>query len=439
MSDLTGFWVVAAAFTTVTAYATVPTPLYPLYQAADDFPVPVVTFIFAAFAVGVVVSLFLIGHISDWAGRRRMAVIAMLVSAIAAVVFIVWNSVPGLVVARFVDEVSVGTLSAAATAHLAELRSNARPAETPVVAASVAGAANLGGLALGPLVGGLFAEFAPDPLELPHAVFLVLFVGAAVVLRHVPETVDTSASHPAYRPQRLALPAGSAAAFTAASTGAAASFALFALFTSLAPTFLHDTFQVSDHLVDGATVFAVFGAAAVAQVLLVRVAQRAQLLVAILCFAIGLVSIAAGALIPILGLFVVGGIVAGAGAGIMFRFGARRGERARGTRPPGRDSGPPLPHRVCGPCRAGAPRGAQPSPGGRDHRPARLLRSGARRDARRGHRDAAALAGRGRARRRNTLSRARKSHRQGGPTAGTRMSPPSPRARFSPGRSRRCR
>lgn len=52
MSDLAGFWVVAGAFTTVTAYATVPTPLYPLYQAADRFPVPVVTLIFAAFAVG---------------------------------------------------------------------------------------------------------------------------------------------------------------------------------------------------------------------------------------------------------------------------------------------------------------------------------------------------------------------------------------------------
>ncbi|MEV4687023.1 MFS transporter [Microbacterium sp. LWH3-1.2] len=319
MSDLAGFWAVAAAFTTVTAYATVPTPLYPLYQAADDFPVPVVTFIFAAFAVGVVVSLFLIGHISDWAGRRRMAVIAVLVSALAAVVFILWNSVPGLIAARFVDGVSVGMLSAAATAHLAELRSKARPRETPVVAASVAGAANLGGLALGPLVGALFAEFAPDPLELPHLVFLVLFLAAALVLHAVPETVDTSAPHTAYRPQRLALPAGSGAAFAAASTGAAASFALFALFTSLAPTFLHDTFQVSDHLVDGATVFAVFGAATVAQVLLVRVAQPAQLLIAMLCFAAGLLSIAAGALIPALALFIAGGIVAGAGAGIMFR------------------------------------------------------------------------------------------------------------------------
>ncbi len=319
MSDLAGFWVVAAAFTTVTAYATVPTPLYPLYQAADDFPVPVVTFIFAAFAVGVVFSLFLIGHISDWAGRRRMAVIAVLVSALAAIVFLVWSAVPGLIVARFVDGVSVGALSAAATAHLGELRARARPGESAVLAASVAGAANLGGLALGPLVGGLFAEFAPDPLELPHALFLVLFVVAALVLRHVPETVDTSARRPAYRPQRLALPATSGAVFAAASTGAAASFALFALFTSLAPTFLHDTFHVSDHLVDGVTVFAVFGAAALSQLLLVRVAQRTQLLIAMACFAVGLVSIAAGALIPVLALFILGGIVAGAAAGIMFR------------------------------------------------------------------------------------------------------------------------
>ncbi|MDW4573643.1 MFS transporter [Microbacterium sp. M3] len=318
MSDAAGFWVVAAAFTTVTAYATVPTPLYPLYQAADDFPVAVVTFVFAAFAVGVVVSLFLIGHISDWAGRRRMSLIAVLVSAAAAVVFILWNAVPGLLVARFVDGVSVGALSAAATAHLAELRGRARPTETAVVAASVAGAANLGGLALGPLIGGLFAEFAPDPLELPHVVFLVLFVVAALALRHVPETVAAAERAP-YRPQRLAFPPASRAAFAAAGTGAAASFALFALFTSLAPTFLHDTFHVSDHLVEGATVFAVFGAAAAAQLLLVRVAQRTQLVVAMACFAAGLPSIAAGAVIPSLALFLAGGIVAGAGAGIMFR------------------------------------------------------------------------------------------------------------------------
>ena len=319
MSDGHGFWVVAVAFTLVTAYATVPTPLYPLYQAADDIPVPMVTLIFAAFAVGVVVSLFLIGHISDWAGRRRMTLIALLTSAGACVVFILWSSVPGLITARFIDGVAVGTLSAAATAHLAELRARQRPEESAVVAASVAGAANIGGLALGPLIGGLFAEFLPDPLELPHAVFLVLFVVAAIVVRFVPETVVTSTAHPAYRPQRLALPPASRAAFAAAGIGAAASFALFALFTSLAPTFLHETFHVTDHLVHGATVFAVFAAAATAQLVLVRVAQRTQIVIAMAALVVGLILIPAGAVAPALAVFVVGGIIAGAGAGLLFR------------------------------------------------------------------------------------------------------------------------
>lgn len=319
MSDGSGFWVVAVAFTMVTAYATVPTPLYPLYQEADDFPVPVVTLIFASFAVGVVLSLFLVGHISDWAGRQRMAIVALLTSAVACVVFLLWNSVPGLITARFIDGVAVGTLSAAATAYLAELRARQRPEESAVVAASVAGAANIGGLALGPLIGGLFAEFLPDPLELPHAVFLVLFLAAAVVVRTVPETVDTSGPRPGYRPQRLAFPPASRSAFAAAGVGAAASFALFALFTSLAPTFLHETFHATDHLVHGVTVFAVFAAAATAQLVLVRVAQRIQLVVAIVCLVIGLTLISVGALTPTLAGFIVGGVVAGAGAGIMFR------------------------------------------------------------------------------------------------------------------------
>lgn len=64
------FWVVAIAFLLVMAYSTVPTPLYPLYQELDGFPVSVVTVVFAAYAVGVVASLFLLGHVSDWMGRR---------------------------------------------------------------------------------------------------------------------------------------------------------------------------------------------------------------------------------------------------------------------------------------------------------------------------------------------------------------------------------
>lgn len=314
-----GFWIVATTFLLVMAYSTVPTPLYALYQARDGFPVSTITVIFAAYAVGVVFSLFFVGHISDWVGRRRMLLIAILISALSAVLFLLWSSVEGLIVARVVNGVSIGVLTATATAHLGELRAVARPDENSIVAASVAGASNLGGLALGPLIGGLFAEFLPNPLVLPHAVFLVALVIAAIVMVSVPETVEQSEPRRRYRPQRLAVPASSRGAFIAAGFGAFAGFALLGLFTSLAPTILIGTFDAPDHLLAGVTTFSVFGAAAIGQVLLARLPLQRQLLIATASCGVGLAAVAAGAVLPQLGVFLVGGVIAGLGVGVLFK------------------------------------------------------------------------------------------------------------------------
>jgi MFS family permease len=319
VSHGTGFWIVAAGFLVVMAYSTVPTPLYPLYEERDGFPVWMITVIFAAYAVGVVVSLFFLGHISDWAGRRRMLLIAILVSVVSAVLFLSWSSPAGLIVARLVNGISIGVLTATATAHLSELRARSRPGESAIVAASVAGAANLGGLALGPLVGGLFAEFVPSPLIVPHAVFLIALVLAAIAVASVPETVDAPEAAVHYRPQRLSAPSGSRSTFVAAGFGAFASFALLGLFTSLAPSILVGTFAQHDHLVAGATTFAVFGAAAVGQLLLARIALRIQLLIATISCGVGLAAVAIGALAPQFAVFLLGGIVAGLGVGVLFK------------------------------------------------------------------------------------------------------------------------
>lgn len=314
-----GFWIVATTFLLVMAYSTVPTPLYALYQARDGFPVSTITVIFAAYAVGVVFSLFFVGHISDWVGRRRMLLIAILISALSAVLFLLWSSVEGLIVARVVNGVSIGVLTATATAHLGELRAVARPDENSIVAASVAGASNLGGLALGPLIGGLFAEFLPNPLVLPHAVFLVALVIAAIAMVSVPETVEQSEPRRRYRPQRIAVPASSRGAFIAAGFGAFAGFALLGLFTSLAPTILIGTFDAPDHLLAGVTAFSVFGAAALGQVLLARLPLQRQLLIATVSCGVGLAAVAAGAVLPQLGVFLVGGVIAGLGVGVLFK------------------------------------------------------------------------------------------------------------------------
>ncbi|TWD80480.1 MFS transporter [Kribbella amoyensis] len=315
----TGFWVIAAAFLITMAFSTVPTPLYALYQRRDGFPTFLITVIFAAYAVGVMASLYLAGHVSDWLGRRRVALLAVLAEVLAAVIFLLWSAVPGLLLARFICGVGVGVLTATATAHLSELRQIARPEEDGSRSALISSMVNLGGLAFGPLIGGLLAEYGTRPLERPYEVFLVLLLLSAVGIALVPETVERWETRPAYRPQRVALPADAKPLFFASAIGAFAAFAIFGLFTSLAPTFLAGVLHHSSRLLAGVVTFAVFVAGALSQAVFVRLTRRHQLRIGLAAMSLGLAGIAVGGLIPSLPLFVAGGVVAGAGVGLVFR------------------------------------------------------------------------------------------------------------------------
>jgi hypothetical protein len=309
--------VIAAAFTIVMAFSTIPTPLYALYQQRDGFATVTITVIFAAYAVGVALSLYLAGHVSDWLGRRRVILAAIVVELFAAVLFLVWPDVPGLIVARFVSGVGIGALTATATAHLGELRAVARPESGD--SAVISSFANIGGLSFGPLVSGLLAEFAPAPLVLPYVVFAVLLAIAAIGVALVPETVERREVRPAYRPQRIAVPAAGRREFWAAGAGAFAGFAVFGLVMALTPTVLAVAMGVSSRLAAGAVPFAVFFAAATAQVLTVRMPAARQLRLALVLIVLGVAAMAASVVLGALPAFVIAGVLAGAGVGVLFR------------------------------------------------------------------------------------------------------------------------
>ena len=233
-----GFWLAGYVFAITMAFSAVPAPLYVLYQARDHFGAMLVTIIFSVYALGVAVSLFLIGHVSDWLGRRRILLIAVGVNMMAGLLFIGWPTIPGLIIGRVISGVSIGMLSATSTAYLSELHAAARPRAPRTRPEMVAAAASLGGLGLGSLVAGLLAQYAGAPLLLPYLVFEAFMLAGCVALAVIPETVRPPEQRRRYHPQRIAVPAASRAAFYAASVATAVAFALFGLFTSLAPGFI---------------------------------------------------------------------------------------------------------------------------------------------------------------------------------------------------------
>jgi MFS family permease len=314
-----GFWIVAYGFCVTMAFAAVPAPLYVLYQARDGFGAILVTVIFAAYAVGVVASLLLIGHTSDWLGRRRLMLTALLVSLVSGVVFLTWPATPGLIVARVISGISVGMLTATATAYLSELHATARPGARPAGAEITATGANIGGLGLGALLAGLLAQYAGAPLRLPYLVSEALMLAAAVALAVVPETVSRPSPLPAYRAQRIMVPPAQRRLFIAVGCAAATAFALIGFFTSLAPGFLAGTLHEHSHALAGLAAFIVFGAAAVAQIVVSGRALRSQLRMGLAGLAGGLVLVTAAVWVPSLPLLLIGGALGGSGAGAAFK------------------------------------------------------------------------------------------------------------------------
>lgn len=317
-----GFWAATLAFVVNMALIAVPTPLYVLYQQRDHFSTIMLTVVYAVYAAGVILSLFLGGHLSDWFGRKRVFVPALLLNAASTLIFVATPSLPGLFVGRIVSGVAVGMATATATAYLGELHA-ARPAgrKSPHRPQIVLAAANLGGIAIGPLIAGLLATFAPHPLRLPYLVLLIALLVLTALVALSPETAVPMVPRPRYRPQRVAVPRHARRTFFAATATSLAAFAVYGIFNSLAPSFLAGTLHQNSHAVAGAVAFAVFAAGAVIQIAMSRAGLRTTLRAAPLILIPGLALLAVGMWFANLPLFIVGGIVVGAGAALAFRGG----------------------------------------------------------------------------------------------------------------------
>ncbi|MGW5773891.1 MFS transporter [Streptomyces longwoodensis] len=314
-----GFALIAFAFLTAMAFSTVPTPLYPLYMAEDGFSTFMVTVVFATYAVGVIISLVLAGHLSDQFGRKKLLLPAIGLELVAAVLFLTSASLPVLLVARLITGLGVGMVTATATAHLHDLHTAHRPGASAQRFELVSTAANIGGLGVGPLVAGVLAQWVTGPLRTPYLVFAALLLASAVAVALTPETVEEPRTRPAYRPQRISVDHGDRAGFSAAAAAGFASFAVFGLFTSVAPGFVAGSLHHPSRALAGLIVFVVFGAAATAQSLTARLSTAAKRTLGLVAQLVGVVTLVAGMRTGDLTAFLVGGVVAGIGAGVLFK------------------------------------------------------------------------------------------------------------------------
>ena len=229
------------------------TPLYTLYQRKFGFSEITLTLIYAVYVVGNVAALLLFGQISDQIGRKRSALPAILLAAFSAVLFMLAPGTLFLFLGRLLIGLAVGVASGTGTAWLAE---EFGPDERQKGTLSAA-TANLSGIALGPLVGGLLAQYAPWPLQLPFIVYIAMLMAVAIAISRVTVTRDPQVAklsevrvHP-----RIGVPRDLLGAFAAPAVTGFAIFALGGLYFSLIPSVVVRDLHEANIAVSGFIVF----------------------------------------------------------------------------------------------------------------------------------------------------------------------------------------
>jgi predicted MFS family arabinose efflux permease len=315
----TGFWLVTAAFVSLQAFGTVPTPLWPLYAVRDGLSSTTVTLAFAVMVVGAGVSLYFFGHLSDRLGRRRIIVPALVSGTAAAAVMARWPTLPGLLIGRILTGVAVGLMASTATTYLTDLYRAGHPEQpNSRVPATVASAANLGGLSLGPLVAGALLRWVGHPFTTSYLVFIVLMVIGAISVSVSPETIDRALPTTSGA-RRFVLRPAQSTVFVGAAAVAFCSFAVIGLFSSVGSLIVHNELHESSPFIWGLAGFFVLGASALAQTLLPKLTVVRMLVLGLTAVPVGMALVVTALFNPSLTLYLLGSAIAGAGAGLLFK------------------------------------------------------------------------------------------------------------------------
>jgi len=313
LSRPAAFWSVAVLLVLMLAASGVPSPLYRVYQEEFGFSSGVLTTIFGIYSFALLVSLLVVGGLSDHVGRRPVLIAAFVLEATSMALFLFADGVGWLLAARVVQGLATGALTSTLGASVLDLQHRDRP-----LGAFINSASPGVGLSIGAVAAGLLVQFVPSPTDWVFGVLTVVFLLAAAGTYLLPES---SARIPgalaSLRPQ-VHVPPAHRRAFVVALPLLVACWALGGLYASLGPSLVADVFGIDNHLVGGLLILALNGTGIVGSLALRTSPPERALLLGALVFIVGVAGTVSALFATSAGLLFISAVVTGFGFGAAF-------------------------------------------------------------------------------------------------------------------------
>ena len=323
-------------FTLLTS-ANLCTPLFPLLAEHFDAGSLGITLSFSSYVVALIIGLLLFRRVADLVNRRTVLVAALILTAIATAASAFAPSLGWFSVARALQGLSIACATGTASGALRILLPH-----NPAFAARLTLLSTSGGVALGPVFGGLLS-LGPAPLVTPFLVVAIALAALVPVILivaphqacqpvpasatfaladappHEPRTgaIDLSPeTTPGSRPARPRSATGRRTFWIASMTGFL-SFAVFGFCLSLAPSHFAQIVGSDARPVIGALAAVTLGTSASVQLIPWRGTWRMP--TGLTMLALGLIGFALAEQVGGAPWLIASGMLAGAGQGIAFQ------------------------------------------------------------------------------------------------------------------------
>ena len=309
------FWASASVLALVLWSSGAPSVLYPIYAQKWDLSPAIITLVFAAYQLALIVVLPIFGNLSDQFGRRLVMIWGVALIAASAVMFAIAPNVTFLFVGRVLQGAGSGLAMGAATASLVENNTTGNPR----FASSLATVSTAAGLTMALVFSGLFAHLIPVPLFWSYILLLGLTVIAVIALVLTPHDRPSQARR--WRPRPLRLAPGLRLSFSIATLSVSLAYCVGAIFLSLGA---HMIGQFT-HTTNAATVGVLLGCSSAAigatGLLLARIRPLVSVLAGTLLTLVSLGLMAAAATFGSIGLFLAWCLVGGVAYSFAFTGG----------------------------------------------------------------------------------------------------------------------
>jgi MFS family permease len=221
-------------------------PLYPIYQQLWHLLPSHITYIFVTYMLGCLATLLFLGRTSNSIGFLKTLELGLVIIILGLLLSMFANNVLWLSLGRFIIGIASGLMTTSALIGLMWSIPDSHKNHVPQLSSVITAV----GFGLGPLVGGLIAQFSATPLFTPYIPVIVGAVLCFVGLLCLPQP-EFSAQTFSIAPHLERPETKFHAEFYITGLTAFCAFAAFSLFASLSPSFVQFIIPWHGPLVSG--------------------------------------------------------------------------------------------------------------------------------------------------------------------------------------------